>query len=147
MRLTRLTANLIISRTFQCLAQYLPRYIARIIHPAIHTAITFRIVRSRRDVVQGSTLRSDHARRAWLARIWICPASRRVTVARSLDADAETWQLRDGRWSGPSHHPRRHRALVLNDRRLDRIDQLATELRGEFHQAVLGDQIALTSVR
>src|SRR5688500_3957448 len=46
-----------------------------------------------------------------------------------------------------SDHPRRHRALVLNDRGLDRIDQVAAERGGELDQAGLGDQVALASIR
>ena len=55
-------------------------------------------------------------------------------------------QVQRQQLTGLPHHPRRHRPLILNNRRLERIHQLATELRREIHQPCFGDQVALTSV-
>src|SRR4029453_17410079 len=45
------------------------------------------------------------------------------------------------------HDPRRHRPLALNNRRLERIEQLRPELPRELHQMCFGDQITLAAVR
>src|SRR5262245_49068981 len=46
-----------------------------------------------------------------------------------------------------SQHPRRHRSQILHDGRLDRVDQLGSELLRHLHQHRLVDQVPLGAVR
>ena len=46
-----------------------------------------------------------------------------------------------------SQHPGRHRSQILHDGRLDRVDELGSEVLRHLHQQRLVDQVPLGAVR